>query len=70
MSRGFHADAARIKPVLGPASMAVTAPEGRASVISGSLFRLGTRKSNMGWAVVRMPIAKIPIPTAKGLVLG
>ena len=29
----------RITPVLGPASMAVTAPEGRASVISGSLFR-------------------------------
>ena len=28
------------------------------------------KESNMGWAVVRMPIAKIPNPTAKGLVLG
>ena len=28
------------------------------------------KKSNVGWAVVRMPIAKIPNPTAKGLVQG
>ena len=28
------------------------------------------KKLNMGWAVVRMLIAKIPNPTAKGLVLG
>ena len=28
------------------------------------------KESNMGWAVVRMLIAKIPNPTAKGLVLG
>ena len=31
----------RIKPVQGPAFVAVTAPKGRASVISGGLFRLG-----------------------------
>ena len=28
------------------------------------------KKSGVGWAMVRMPIEKIPKPTAKGLVLG
>ena len=38
----------RIKPVLGPAFVAVTAPKGRASVISGSLFSSGLRTQDSG----------------------